>query len=103
MRLVLAFALACVLASTLRAQPAELSSAAAARLAVRLANAECEHHFGRSPFAASSGKLRVVGGHWQWEATTGHGYGDLRAVVSFASSGADRSVQVSLLDTRADF
>lgn len=100
MRLILALALACALAFSLHAESAKLSSVAAVRLAVRLANADCEHRFGRSPFAASSGKLRVVATHWEWQAATGHGYGDLRAAVSFDRSGRDRSVQVTVLDSR---
>src|SRR4051812_15268993 len=103
LRLVLVLALACALTPSLRAESAKLSSAAAGRLAVRLANADSERRFGRAPFAASLGKLRVVDGHWEWQATAGHGYGDLHATVSFDPSGAHRSVQVAVLDSRRGF
>src|SRR5450759_1885158 len=101
MRLVLILVLMwCAFGSAMHAQTARLSSAAAASLAARLANSDCQHRFGRSPFAASSGKLRLVNHRWQWQAITGHGYGDLGATVSFDSSGSDRSVQVAVLDSR---
>ena len=100
MKRIVVLVLMCACASiALATEPEKLPPAAASRLAARLANDDCKHRFGTSPFGASSGRLRFVDGRWKWHAAAGYGYCDLRAEVSFTQSGSDRSVRVNLLDS----
>lgn len=78
-----------------------LSLGEATDLAVKLANDEAEALYKCRPFS-NGPPAQLVEGGWFWKDHQGQGVFDIEATVKFATNGAQRSVHVSLLDSRAD-
>ncbi len=78
-----------------------LSLGEATDLAVKLANDEAEALYKCRPFSNGPPAQSVAGG-WFWKDHEGQGQFDIEATVKFGTNGAQPSVRVSLLDSRAD-
>ena len=73
-----------------------LSQTQALRLAVELANEECQARFAAAPFDTASYPIRFVNGRWWWGGLDLAGPAGLSASVSFDAEGGDRRVEAYL-------
>ncbi len=71
-----------------------VSPGAAAELAAKLANEECERLYQRRPFAAGQHVAVFEGERYRWGRLDPGGPSGLSAVVSFRADGSQPSVQV---------
>lgn len=74
----------------------ELTREQALRLAVNLANQECQTRFSQAPFDTTTSHVLLVGNRWSWGGLDVAGPAGLSAAVSFDKSGADPLVEVYL-------
>ena len=68
-------------------------------LAVQLANDKADSVYHCRPFGLEQ-PARFAQGRWLWTDRSGHGYGDLEAVVTLAADGTTNSIDLKLLDSR---
>lgn len=73
-----------------------LSRSAAAELAAKLANDECERLYKKRPFAAGQHAAVLEGGVYHWGRLDPGGPSGLSAMVSFRADGSQPSVEVYL-------
>ena len=73
-----------------------LSSSAAAELAAKLANEECERLYSKRPFKATQHKAVLEGDSYRWGRLDPGGPGGLSAVVTFRADGSQPDVKVYL-------
>ncbi len=78
-----------------------LSLGEATDLALKLANDEAEALYKCRPFS-NGPPAQLVEGGWFWKDHQGQGQFDVEATVKFGTNGAQPSVRVSLLDSRAE-
>ncbi|HXJ61121.1 MAG TPA: hypothetical protein VNU68_31120 [Verrucomicrobiae bacterium] len=71
-----------------------LSASAAAELAAKLANDECERHYGKRPFAPAQHAAVLEGEQYRWGGLDIGGVGGLSALVTFAVDGTNPKVEV---------
>jgi hypothetical protein len=77
-----------------------LSPTQATDLAQQFANEKAEALYSCRPFS-NGPPAQLVDGHWTWRTRRGQGQVDLEASVEFATNGANPSVSVVLMDSRA--
>ena len=96
--LLLVLLAACNKPSTQQIAPTEDEQATS--LARQLANAQAQALYKCQPFVGGPSAFRT-NGHWIWKDRRGLGTSDIEAVVSLAPDLSTQSVQVLLLDSRA--
>ena len=82
-------------------EPMALSLGQATDLALKLANDEAEALYQCRPFS-NGPPAQLVQGRWAWQCREAKGRGDIEATVGFETNGANPSVRVLFLDSRAD-
>lgn len=83
-------------AEEIRPDTASMSKLAAT-LGASLANREAQRQFNTEPFLPDAAPAVFRDDHWEWEATVGHGKGDLRATLSFGRDGSEPKVKIATL------
>jgi hypothetical protein len=71
-----------------------LAADAAAELAARLANDQCERQYRRRPFAAGQNAAVLEGNVYRWGGLDVGGVGGFSALVTFARDGSEPHVEV---------
>ena len=74
--------------------PRVLSADAAAELAARLANDQCERQYRRRPFTAAQNAAILEGNVYRWGGLDVGGVGGFSALVTFAGDGNEPHVEV---------
>jgi hypothetical protein len=71
-----------------------LTASVAAELAAKLANDDCERHYGKRPFAPGQHAAVLEGGHYRWGGLDIGAPAGLSALVTFAVDGSNPKVEV---------
>jgi hypothetical protein len=78
-----------------------LTAEQARTLAMRLANEKMDALYHYQPFQDGQ-PPRFEAGHWIWTGSQGFGTGDIQARVELAADGSSNSVDIVLLDSKAE-
>ena len=101
MRVACLIAFAIALGGCAARDGAPLTAEQAQSVAVHLANSKASTLYHCQPFS-SSRPARYTQGHWVWSDRHGYGMGDIEATVELAADGSTNSVDLKLLDSRAE-